>query len=191
MTKEQYEYTESFYPPPIHDTRLANKSFYHIFLAAVLSFTAVLMTRVQYSGTVSGTAEQNYFSEFGISAVILFFLLWTVFCFLLPFLDARLYNCLEKHCSHADTRDDHAKVIRFWSILIAAAWLPYYLSYYPGGIFSDTFTSVSYCLSGTICNRHPLFYNALIGLAIRFAGLFGQDLEWAMGFFLAVQMILL
>lgn len=149
------------------------------------------MTRVQYSGTVSATAEQNYFSEFGISAVILFFLLWTVFCFLLPFLDARLYSCLEKHCSHADTRDDHAKVIRFWSILIAAAWLPYYLSYYPGGIFSDTFTSVSYCLSGTICNRHPLFYNALIGLAIRFAGLFGQDLEWAMGFFLAVQMILL
>lgn len=70
------------------------------------------------------------------------------------------------------------------------AWLPYYMSYYPGGIYSDTFTSISYCLSGIICNRHPLLYNTLIGAALHLGKLFHQDLTWSMGFFLAIQMFL-
>ena len=183
--------TFNHFTPPLYDRQVAKNSFYHIFLSVVLSFAAVLMTRVQFSGTVSGTADQNYFSRFGVSAVVLFLFLLTVLCFIIPFLDSRLYNSLEKLCSHADGQYDRPRVIRFWGILIAAAWLPYYLSYYPGGIYSDTFTSVSYCLSGTVCNRHPLFYNALIGLAIRFGNLFHQDLEWSMGLFLAAQMLLL
>lgn len=149
------------------------------------------MTRVQFSGTVSGTATQNYFSRFGISAVVLFLVLLAVFCFIIPFLDSILYSSIEKLCFHADTQTAHIKVLRFWGILIMVAWLPYYLSYYPGGIYSDTFTSISYCLSGTVCNRHPLLYNALIGLAIRFGNFCHQDLEWSMGLFLAVQMLLL
>lgn len=163
---------------------------YDLLLSAILSFVVVLITRVHFSGSASASAAENYFTKFGFSSIVLFIVLFVAFYFLIPFLDSKLYGCLQKARTE-EGETNHGKAIRFWSILIAVAWLPYYLSYYPGGIYSDTFTSISFHYAGIICNRHPIFYNALLGLAIRFGELFGQDLGWSMGFFLAVQMILM
>ncbi len=162
---------------------------YDLFLSTVLSFATVLMTRVHYGGSVSGTAQENYFTDFGVSAIVLFFFLSVAFYLAVSFLDARLYRYLQRLCARKETDGDSS--LKTWGIIIAIAWLPYYLSYYPGGIYSDTFNSISYCLTGTLCNRHPLFYNFLIDLAIKCGNLFGQDLEWSMGLFFGVQMILM
>lgn len=165
---------------------------YDLFLAAILAFVTVLMTRVQFAGTLSSaTVDDNYFTKFGISAVVLFFILFIVFNLIIPFLDSKLCGLLKKICSYTVEKENSSKMIRFWSILLPVAWLPYYLSYYPGGISTDTLTSISFSLSGTLNNRHPVFYNMLLGLAIKFGNLFNRDLEWSMGLFLAVQMILL
>lgn len=165
---------------------------YDLFLSAVLAFVTVLMTRVQFAGTLSSaTVDDNYFAKFGFSAVLLFFVLLIAFYLIVPFLDSKLYGLLKKICSCTGEEINFSRIIRFWSILLPIAWLPYYLSYYPGGISTDTLSSISYGLSGALNNRHPIFYNMLLGLAIKFGNLFNRDMEWSMGFFLAVQMILL
>lgn len=185
--KNTQENTNNF----LKKLQTAKRNGYDLFLAAVLSLAAVLITRVQFSGTVSGTAQENYFKDFGISAVVLFCFLFAVLYLIIPVLDCGLYRCLHKIHSSADEEINPSKSMRFWAIVTAIAWLPYYLSYYPGGIYSDTFNSITYSLNRTLCNRHPLFYNFLIGLAIKLGNFVGQDLEWSMGFFLAVQMILI
>lgn len=166
--------------------------WYDWFLSIILAFVAVLMTRVHFSGTVSSSADENYFAGFGISAVILFVVLLLVFRLVIPCLDGKLHAYLHRVCKRdAEAARPHKKILQFWSVVIAVAWLPYYLSYYPGGIYSDTFTSISYHYAEIVCNRHPIFYNALLDLAVRFGELLGRDLTWSMGFFLAVQMILM
>lgn len=179
------------------DLRTVSKCFqvrwngYDLFLSAALALASVLMTRVHFSGTVSATAQENYFTDFGPSAVLLFLVLLAAFYLLLPVLDSVMYKGIQWLGRRKEEEGNPARELRFWGILIFAAWLPYYLSYYPGGIYSDTFNSITYALTDTLCNRHPLFYNFLIGLAIKSGEVLGKDLEWSMGLFLAVQMILI
>lgn len=164
---------------------------YDLLLSAAFALASVLMTRVQFSGTVSATVQENYFTDFGPSAVLLFLFLLAAFYLLIPVLDSMMHKGIQWLSAQKEEGEKPARALIFWGILIFAAWLPYYLSYYPGGIYSDTFNSITYALTDTLCNRHPLFYNFLIGLAIKFGELFGKDLEWSMGLFLAVQMILI
>ena len=171
--------------------RFIKEHGYNLFLSLVLALVTVLVTRVQFSGDLrSATVEDTYFKEFGISALLLFFILFIAFYLVIPFLDTKLHGLLAKICSSTGEKANFSKAIKFWSILLPIAWIPYYLSYYPGCMSTDTLTSIYFCLSGTLSNRHPVFYNMLLGLAIKFGNFFNKDLEWSMGFFLAVQMIL-
>lgn len=171
--------------------RFIKEHGYDLFLSVVLAFVTVLVTRVQFSGNLrSSTVEDAYFKEFGISAVLLFFVLFIGFYRVIPFLDTKLYGLLTRICSCTGEKVNFSKAIKFWSVLLPIAWLPYYLSYYPGGMSTDTFTSIYYGLSGTLSNRHPVFYNVLIGMAIKFGDFFNKNIVWSMGLFLAVQMIL-
>lgn len=163
---------------------------YHVFLAIILSICTVLMTRMQFAGGVWGTINENYFTPFGISAVILFFFCIPVFYLMILLADYGFHKCLLKIYPE-ETAENTKKVLIFWGIMIVVTWLPYYLSYYPGGIYADTFGSISYSLNGVLTNRHPFLYNVLIGAAIKCGQAVGKDLNWSMGLFLAMQMILL
>lgn len=165
-------------------------SGYYMFLTFVLSICTVFMTRMQFTGGVWGTSTQNYFNTFGISAVILLLLCFPVFYVILLLADYGFQKCLSIIYYEDDTKNV-SQVLSFWGIVIAVAWFPYYLSYYPGGIYSDTFNSIQYSLGGILTNRHPFLYNVLIDAAITFGKALGKDLTWSMGCFLAVQMILL
>lgn len=73
--------------------------------------------------------------------------------------------------------------------IMIVCWLPYYLTYYPGGIGNDVFESVRMCI-GEIpwTNHHPVFFTALINL---FISLFGKnDLTIAFGVMAFCQMLM-
>ena len=164
---------------------------YYISFAFILSICTVFMTRMQFTGGLwRGTINENYFNTFGISAAILFFLCIPMFYILILLADYVFYWCLSKIYCEEKTQNA-TKILIFWGIMIAVAWFPYYLSYYPGGIYYDTFTSIYYSLNGILTNRHPFLYNVLINIAIKCGQAIGKDLTWSMGLFLAIQMIFL
>lgn len=145
---------------------------YDLFLAVVLAFAAVLTTRVKYAGSMgSATVANTYIGKFGISAVFLFFVLLCFFYCVISFMDSKLHELIKKLCSYTGREKDFSRIIKFWSILLPAAWFPFYSSYYPGGVFSDTLSSISYSISGDVLNnRHPVFFNILINLFIKIGG---------------------
>lgn len=163
---------------------------YYIFLAIFLSMCTVLMTRMQFTAGVRGTINENYFTAFGISAVILFLFCIPVFYILVLLADGVFRWCLSKIYCEEQT-ENTTKTLVFWGIVIAVVWFPYYLSYYPGGIYSDTLSSIAYSINGILTNRHPFLYNTMIGLAIKSGQTLGKDLTWSMGLFFAIQMVLL
>ena len=163
---------------------------YDIFLAMILSLCTVIMTRMNVSNGVFGTIKENYVGRFGIQSVLLFLALLVLFYAVIKIVDPFLYARLKK-ISLAQDEEHAPQIMKFWGIFLIIAWLPYYLSYYPGGVYSDTFSSISFHMDGVLTNRHPFLYNLLIGMAIDFGDFLGKDLTWSMGFFFGVQMLLL
>ncbi len=163
---------------------------YDLLLTVLLAVCTVLMTRLQFSGAIWGSYTENYFRPFGWSALLLFLVLLPLFYCLIVWAEPKLRKGIAA-LSREDREDGRTRKIVFWTAAIAAAWLPYYLSYYPGGVYSDTVASLIYHFSHSRTNRHPFLYNTLIGLAVRCGGALGKDVTWSMGLFLAVQMLLL
>lgn len=163
---------------------------YYIFLAFILSICTVFMTRLQFTGGVWGTINENYFNVFGASAVILFLFCIPMFYIIILLADSGFQWCVSK-LYYEEKTENKTKILAFWGIVIAVVWLPYYLSYYPGGIYADTFSSIVCSMNGILSNRHPFLYNVLIDTAIKCGQIIGKDLAWSMGLFLAVQMVLL
>lgn len=163
---------------------------YDCCLAAVLSLGTTIMTRVRYTG-LGGPKEDNFVARFGVSSIVLFCLLFVVFLFAIHYTNEPMKTILARIALKEQRRQSRKRIIGIWAVVIVLAWIPYYLSYYPGGIFADTLGSIRYALAGDLTNRHPFFYTVLIGLSIKAANLFHRDLTWAIGFFTAVQMLVL
>ena len=161
---------------------------YDCCLAAVLSLGTTIMTRVRYTG-LGGPKEDNFVARFGVSSIVLFCLLFVVFLFAIHYTNEPMKTILARIALKEQRRQSRKRIIGIWAVVIVLAWIPYYLSYYPGGIFADTLGSIRYALAGDLTNRHPFFYTVLIGLSIKAANLFHRDLTWAIGFFTAVQML--
>ncbi|MCI9077488.1 MAG: hypothetical protein HFH68_01010 [Lachnospiraceae bacterium] len=171
---------------------IKKENLYNDFLSLLLSVLIVCMTRVHFSGNVwHGNIDETYFDKFGLSAFILGTMLFFVFRFLLKFIDIPLQNAIKKIAFYENNEKDKKKVICTWCIIIFIAWLPYYLSYYPGGVYADTFMSIEYIKMGVLTNRHPFLYTMVIGFFINLGNLFGKDLTWSIGFFTAVQMLVI
>lgn len=163
---------------------------YDCCLAAVLSLGTTIMTRVQYSG-LGGPREDNYIAKFGVSSIVLFLLLLCAFLGVIHYADRPLKKLLAKLALSEQEVQDRKKIIGLWALVIILAWIPYYISYYPGGVFADTLGSIRYAQAGNLTNRHPFFYTMLIDISMKIGNLFHRDLTWSIGLFTAVQMLLL
>ena len=173
----------------IHNKR---ENLYDSFLALILSVSVVCMTRVEFNGNLwFGNIDEIYFNKFGLSAFILGIILFFVFWILLKFTDTPIEKIIKKFAYYEQCEKDRKKIMRIWIVIIIMAWLPYYLSYYPGGVYADTFTSIGFVHAGILTNRHPFFYTMAIGFFIDSGKALGKDLTWSIGFFTAIQMLVL
>lgn len=56
-------------------------------------------------------------------------------------------------------------------ILLICAWSPYFLSYFPGGVYPDTATCIGQARVGVYNNQQPVLYSLLLKMCISIAGL--------------------
>lgn len=164
---------------------------YDIILALILSVSTVCMTRVRFNNNVWGSIDENHFDKFGISAIILGLILYFAFRMFILFLDIPIKECIRKVALSEQKTQSKKKIICLWAVIIFVAWLPYYLSYYPGGVYADTFGSIRYFFEGILTNRHPLLYTKILGLFLKTGIVLRKDITWSIGLFSAFQMLLL
>ena len=111
------------------DGIIKKEKVYDIVLAAILAVSIVCMTRVEFNGDVWGMLDVNYMNRFGLSAVVLWGILFFAILFSIRFIDVRMSACLRKFSGHDDNVRDKRKIILLWAVIIFIAWIPYYLSY--------------------------------------------------------------
>ena len=160
-------------------------------LSLLLSVQTVCMTRVNFKG-LQKMVDVNYMDSFGVSAIILGIILYIFFYVIICVIDEPIKKFIGKHSVVTHVEDkDRKRILGFWAIIIFITWIPYYLSYYPGGIYADTFGSISFVITDKLSNRHPLLYNTLISFFIHLGDLAGKNLTWSIGLFCAVQMLII
>lgn len=159
-----------------------------IYAAAALIFglASGVMTLIHYIGSVWGTIQENYMLPMSLKTVFIFLgvsvLTYALLSMGTYFIPKRVSGFLPEWWS-----DKRFLVLA--AVLLFLAWLPYYLSYYPGGIYSDTFASISMALgNGELKNTHPVIYTLMLRGVIEFFEGFGTLFQ-ALAAFFALQML--
>lgn len=164
------------------------KNPYNIVFSLLAAFAAECSTRVHFSGDIFAGVAENYIEPFnGWSAVrILLFAVIIHFtvCFFEPFAFSKV-SALKKDCGNAK------KIMLFWTVVILALWVVYYLSFLPGGIYSDTLISLNYAADNILSNRHPFMYNCIIWFFVHLGYFFNKSLFWSFSLLFAFQMLCL
>ena len=161
---------------------------YLVLFSVLASACFMLSTRIVIGNEELGTNSENYVLDFNgsksvLSGIIVFLMITIFSCFADRFLGTIIHYL----CS-SNVQMNIRKIRILYFFINVIFWIPYYLSYYPGGIYSDTFASVTYYDWKLLTNRHPLLYSFVIGRFIRLSELFHKDLTWAFGLFFLFQM---
>lgn len=83
------------------------------------------------------------------------------------------------------------KYVLIYTCILIVCWLPYYLTYFPGGIGNDDFECIEMCL-GYIgwTNHNPVLYIATLNFFIKITAAFGGGLTAALGIMTTLQMVM-
>ncbi len=76
-------------------------------------------------------------------------------------------------------------------ILILLAWLPFYLSFYPGNISGDSYASIYQALHRINSTAHPVLFTLLVKICISIGRFLFGNMNAAIAVFSVVQMLLL
>ena len=141
-----------------------------LFCSAVAAFFLAADTNVVYSGAIFGLYSENYMEPF-VPGDIALWLLLTCVCYGLLHGMAALYrkfgSVLLRNCGEEVPPKKQLRVFLLASGVIFAAWIPYLLSYVPGGLYSDSFSSLYQVLYHVFHNHHPLLFTFTVGLFVK------------------------
>lgn len=85
---------------------------------------------------------------------------------------------------------DKKKII-LGALLLVLCWSPYFLTYFPGNLSADSYSSIAQTIGAeALSNHHPVMFTALVGFCIKVCSLFG-GLESGVAVFSALQMVIL
>lgn len=77
------------------------------------------------------------------------------------------------------------------ALFMILCWSPYFLTYFPGNLSSDSYSSIAQVIGGeTLNNHHPVMFTVLVGICIKVGFLFG-GLEAGIAVFSILQMVIL
>lgn len=164
---------------------------YQVLFSVIVALAIICMSRVCFCGQVYKTISDNYIGEFGIHALFEFFAVYIVVRIICPFIDRLAMNFFYSISERKELSITPKHFSIFCFVVLFICWTPYYLSYFPGGFFSDTFASIGYANSGYLNNTHPILYNLMIAIPCKMHTHFGVEANKAFGLFLAVQMLMI
>lgn len=135
------------------------KSFICLFFA----FTLILDNNLIFSGSVFGNLSKTHFSSFSlidmISTIFLavsMYIILSIIEFIVDKISYRMYSKQER-------KNKNIKIFFIITLVILICWLPYILSYFPGGIFADTSSSINQASGVERFNNHnPILYALLL-----------------------------
>lgn len=157
-------------------------------LLMLLSFHVIVTnsSEVIEGQTIYGTYKQNVFLPFSVKDGLAFLVLVPlVFIF---------FSLIVQWMNSSKSIDNHVewtwrKSVLGFALLIVA-WLPYLLSWFPGGVFADTSVVISQALGGMpLSNRHTVLYVLIWRACIAISGALGHGLFFSTVLMGALQVV--
>ena len=167
----------------------------------LLSLIVTLGRQIVFVGSVWGKPHENYVMSLSTQTIVNFivaFIAIGIISLLLLGINS-LYQ-IKILPLHSELTGNKKEIFLFCGtcfIVIFLAWLPYILTYLPGGVFADTFNIISQAYvmdeSGlkALNNHHPILYTLMWRGCILFCRNFGLDLYNTIEVFLFGQCILM
>lgn len=157
-----------------------------ILLSLFLAITIVLDKIFVFGGRVFGTLKQNYFDTlepkhiiFGIGVFLCIYIIITIIEIIVDKIEMVVYK-------KENRKTKKLKVFIIIFLIILLCWTPYILSFFPGGVYSDTGNSIEQ-VKGDIAynNNHPILYTLILGLFINVA----KDIQIGLELFTIFQVL--
>lgn len=141
-----------------------NKLYYFlkIILVTIFATTIFLDSILTFSGYVFDNVSQIYFSEIEVKNILIFVCTWIISYLVISLIEIILPKLEKTIETKKERKIKNRKVFFIVLIVLLLCWLPYYLSYFPGGIYSDTTTTINQVLGAPLNNHNPILYALII-----------------------------
>ncbi len=144
------------------------KKIYLIFKVLLcLIFAAVIMldSMIEFSGELArANMSTVYFKNMEVKNIIIFFVALVITYLVISLLEY-ISDKLESTIYEKKRKEKNIKIYFIILVVIFICWLPTILSYFSGGIYVDTISSINEALSVTpLTNRNPLLYTLILKL---------------------------
>ena len=122
--------------------------------------------KIVFSGSVFSGWQENYFKDFNAFDLVLFLLaalfIYAVLLTLIYFAPAlrRLVT------TNRPRKASPVKIALSFSLGLMLLWSPYFLSFFPGFVLSDSLSSIRQALWGISSNQHPAVYTLFVKVFI-------------------------
>ena len=140
--------------------------------SAVFAAVYVLGRHIVYTGGIKGYPTENYMTSPN-AADVLWLLAAFVLCYAAMALMSIIIDRLE---SPAGSGSRNKRLLIFVFALLLLAWTPYLLSFYPGSVQGDSFSSIEQMIDvgHPNNNHHPVAYTLFLGIFLKIGELFSD-----------------
>ena len=139
--------------------RIKNKVWY-IFFSVLFAIMVIVSRHIFYRPNGNSTVESTYVTDFHVldfAGILL--LIPIVYCVL-----KAVVVCLQALAERfqGDARKRNVLVYLGFLAVIFIPWIPYFFSYWPGGIYADTVDSINMALGkAQLDNHNPILYTLI------------------------------
>ena len=150
--------------------KIKNNKFYFlckIVLSLIFAFTIMLDSMLVFQGQIYGTLEQIHFTQLELKNILIFILSVFVTYIALSIFEI-IVDKLEKAIyTQKQRKTQNIKVYFIVFLVILIAWLPYILSYFPGGIYADTMDAIRQITGEKPWNNNnPILYTFILKIFV-------------------------
>lgn len=139
-----------------------------IILSILFSFTLILDKILVFNESIFGKNSEIYFSKMTLVDIIAIILLSIVIYFVISIIEFLVDKIDSKIYIKTNRKKANIKIYFIIFLIILICWLPYILTFFPGGIYSDTRESISQAIGNSkLNNHHPILYALLLRIFIK------------------------
>lgn len=165
-------------------------------ISLVFSFVLVLGAHIRVTEPViAGGIYENYIEPYSAIDCVAFWVMSALVFWVLSVLvqlSCRCRCCV--FCEDSPRANDGDSSIRFLSVAVRALvifllYLPFFLRYFPGLFFGDTFSSFAQIMGwNPLSNHHPVVFTMMMAACIKIAGLMGMSPSVGVALLTVLQM---
>lgn len=176
------------------DTLKNNKLYFFckIILSLIFAITITLDSMLVFQGSVFGSLNEIHFINFTFKNLLIFLVAWIgtyVSISIIEYIVDKLENTIY---TKKTRKNKNIKMYFIFFAIILVCWLPYVLSYFPGGIYADTIDSIKQATGEKpYSNNNPLLYTFILKTFIIIGTALGGGLELGMKIFTVAQVLVM